>query len=186
MLFVSLLLVLLRLRVFFSKLLIIFCNVFWSYLFSQNISVRYSIPALKYILEQTLVGLARNNLNMLVILSDRIQKCCLICAFIRAGLRWASNSYLPLLFFISISRKFKHFSSFSSSIINWTCLTCLFKIWNSRDCSLDMNHACVSSTYGLYIFGARFRCNYSAMALLSKVWMWLSDETITKDNPKCP
>ena len=58
----------------------------------------------------------------------------LICTFVRAGLRWTSNSHLPLLFLIFfMSRKFKHFSPFSSSMANWMCLSCLFKIfWNSH------------------------------------------------------
>ena len=68
-LLVLLLLLLLVLRVFFSKLLIIFCNVFLSSPFSQNISVRYSISDLKYSSEQILVAFARNPLNMLVIVS---------------------------------------------------------------------------------------------------------------------
>ena len=39
--------------------------------------------------------------------------------WVRADLQWTSNSYLPLLFFnIFMSKKFKHFSSFSSSIVN--------------------------------------------------------------------
>ena len=128
-----LLLLLLVLRVFFSKLLIIFCNVFLSCPFSQNISVRYSISSLKYFSEQILVALARNPLNMLVIVSGGIQECGLICTFVRDVLRWTSDSYFPLLFFILMSRKFKHFSSFSSSMVNWMCLSCLFKMFrNSR------------------------------------------------------
>ena len=86
-----------------------------------------------------------------------MQECGLISKFVKAGLRWTSNSYIPLLFFIFISRKFKHFSSFSFSIINWMCLSCVFKIfWNSRDCSLDLNRAWVSSIFSLYVFGARY------------------------------
>ena len=165
-----LILLLLLTHVFFSKLLIIFCNVFRSCPFSQNIFVRYSISAFKYFSEQILVALARNPLNMLVIVLEGIEKC-IISTFARAGLRWTSNSYLPLLFFIFISRKFKHFSSLSSSILNWICLACLFKIvWNSRDYSLDLNRAWMSSTYRLYIFRARFKFNASAMALCSKFW----------------
>ena len=39
--------------------------------------------------------------------------------WVRADLQWTSSSYLPLLFFnIFMSKKFKHFSSFSSSIVN--------------------------------------------------------------------
>ena len=67
-LLVLLLLLWLVLRVFFSKLLIIFYG-FLSSPFSQNISVRYSISDLKYFSEQILVALARNPLNMLVIVS---------------------------------------------------------------------------------------------------------------------
>ena len=138
LLLLSLLLLLLISRVFFSKLLIIFCNVFLSCPFSQNVAVRYSISSLKYFSEQILAALARNLLNMLVIVSGGIQECGLICTFVRSGLRWTSNSYLPLLFLILMSRKFKHFSWFSSSMVNWMCLSCLFKMfWNSRDCSLD-------------------------------------------------
>ena len=134
-------------------------------------SVRYSISSLKYFSEQILVALARNPLNMLVIVSGGIQECGLICTFLRAGLRWTSNSYLPLLFYILMSRKFKHFSSLSSSMVNWMCLSCLFKMFqNSRDCSLDVDRAWVSSTYRLYVFGARFKVNASAMALCSKFW----------------
>ena len=59
------LLSLLILHPFFSKLFIIFCNVFRSCPFSQNISVRYSISGLKYFSEQNFVVLARNSLNML-------------------------------------------------------------------------------------------------------------------------
>ena len=110
LLLLLILLLLLVKRVFFSKLLIIFCNVFLSSPFLQNISVRYSITSLKYFSEQILVALARNPLNMLVIVSGGIQECGLICTFVRAGFRWTSNSYLPLLFFILMSRKFKHFS----------------------------------------------------------------------------
>ena len=86
-------------HVFFSKLLNIYCNVFLWCPFLQNISVRYSISSLKYFSEQILVALARNPLNMLVIVSGGIQECGLICTFVRAGFRWTSNSYLPLLFF---------------------------------------------------------------------------------------
>ena len=137
-----LLLLLLVPRVFFLKLQIIFCNVFLWCPFSQNVSVMYSISSLKYFSEQILVALARNTLNMLVTVSWVIQECGLICAFFRAGLRWTSNSYLPLLFFIFKSRKFKHFSSFSPSMVNWMCLSCLFKmLWNSWDCSLHVNRA---------------------------------------------
>ena len=95
---VLLLLLLSTIRVFFSRLLIVFCNVFRSYPFSQNISARYSISAIKYFSEQILVALTRNFLNMLVILLESIQECGLICTFVRAGLRWTSNSYLPLFF----------------------------------------------------------------------------------------
>ena len=80
-----------------------------------------------------------------------------LCIF-WAGLQWTSSSYLPLLVLIFLSRKFKHFSSFSSSIVNWMYLPCLFKIcWNSQDCSLDLNHARESSRYRLYVFGARLK-----------------------------
>ena len=82
--------------------------------------------------EHIFVALARNPLNMPVIVSGGILDCGLICMFVRAGLRWTSNSYLPLLFFIFMSRKFKHFSPFSSSIVNWICLSCLFKISKER------------------------------------------------------
>ena len=85
---------------------IIFCNAFLSCQFSQKISVRYSISAFKYFSEQILIARARNPLNMLVITSGGIQECGLICTFVRVGLRWTSNSYLPLFFFIFISRKF--------------------------------------------------------------------------------
>ena len=123
------LLLLVTLIVFFSKLLVIFCNVFWSYPFSQNISVRYSISALKYFSEHILAALARNPLNMLVIVEYG-----LICTFVRAGLRWTSNSYLPLLFFVFIfSKKFKHFSSSSSSITNWMCLPVYLKSFEIRE-----------------------------------------------------
>ena len=77
---------LLTLRVSFSKLLIIFCNVFRSGSFLRNISVRYSISAFKYFSGQILVTLARNPLNMLVVVSEGIQECDLICTFVRAGL----------------------------------------------------------------------------------------------------
>ena len=82
-----LLLVLLVVRVFFSKSLMIFFNVFLSCPFSQNISVRYYISALKYFSEQIFVALARNPLNMLVIVSGGIQECGLICTLVRAGFR---------------------------------------------------------------------------------------------------
>ena len=137
LLLLFLLLLLLVLRVFFSKLLIFFFNVFQSCPFSQHISVRCFLSAFKYFLEQILVALARNPLNMLVIVSGGIQEWGLICTFVRADLRWTSNSYLPLLFFIFISRKFKHFSSFSSSMVNWMRFSCLFKMfWNSKDYSI--------------------------------------------------
>ena len=69
-----------------------------------------------------------------------------------------------------MSRKFKHFSSFSSSIVNWMCLSCLFNmLWNSWDCSLDVNR--VSSTYHLYVFETRFKINAFAIALCSKFWI---------------
>ena len=87
LLLLLLLLLLLTLRVFFSKLLIIFCNVFRSCPFLRNISVRYSISAFKYFSRQILVTLARNPLNMLVVVSEGIQECDLICTFVRAGLR---------------------------------------------------------------------------------------------------
>ena len=79
---VLLLLLLLILRVLFSKLLIIFCNVFRSYSFSYNVSVRYSISAFKYSSEQILEAFARNSLNML----EDIQEFDLFCTFISAGL----------------------------------------------------------------------------------------------------
>ena len=63
-----------------------FCNVFRSYPFSKNISVRYPIPALKYFPKQILVALASNPLNLLAIVPDGIQKCGLICTFLRVGL----------------------------------------------------------------------------------------------------
>ena len=47
----------------------------------------HSISSLKYFSEQILVALARNPLNMLVIVSEGIQECDLICTFVRAGLR---------------------------------------------------------------------------------------------------
>ena len=74
-------------RVLFSKLLIIFCNVFLRCPFSQNILVRYSISSIKHFSEQILVALARNPLNMLVIVSVGIQQCGFICTFVRDGLR---------------------------------------------------------------------------------------------------
>ena len=86
-LLVLLLFLLLVLRVFFPKLLIIFCNVFLSCPFSQNISVRYSIFTLKYFSEQILVVLERNSLNMLVTVSGGVQECGLICMFVRGSLR---------------------------------------------------------------------------------------------------
>ena len=46
--------------------------------------IRYSISNLKYFSEQILVALARNPLNMLVIVSGGIQECGLICTFVRA------------------------------------------------------------------------------------------------------
>ena len=105
---VLLLLLLLILRAFFSKLLIIFCNYFRSCPFSQYIPVRYSISTLKYFSEKVLVALARNPLNMLVMVPEGTQECGLICTFVTAGLRWTTNLYLPLLLFNFISRKFKH------------------------------------------------------------------------------
>ena len=83
-----------------------------------NISAGYSISALKYFSEQILVALARNALNMLVIVSKSIQECGLICTFVKAAFRGPSNSYLPVLFVIFMSKKFKHFSSFLSCIVN--------------------------------------------------------------------
>ena len=117
-LLVLLLLLLLVLQIFFSNLLPInyLLQCFSIMSIFANISVRYSISALKYFSEQILVALTRNLLNMLVIVSGGIQVYGLICTFIRAGLQWRSKSYFPLLFFIFISRKFKHFSSFSPSI----------------------------------------------------------------------
>ena len=79
---------------FLSRVINYILQCFLWCLFFQNISVRYSISSLKYFSEQILVALARNPSNML------------------------ANSYLPLLFFILMSRKFKHFSSFSSSMVN--------------------------------------------------------------------
>ena len=61
------LLLLLVPQVFFSKLLIIFCNVLLPCLLSLNVSLRYSIFALKCFSEQILVALAINLLNTLVI-----------------------------------------------------------------------------------------------------------------------
>ena len=89
LLFLLSLLLLLVPRVFFSKLLIIkaIIIVFLSCPFSQNISVMYSISSFKYFSEQILVALARNPLNMLVIVPGGIQECDLICPFVRAGLR---------------------------------------------------------------------------------------------------
>ena len=69
--------------------------------------------------EQISVALARRTpLNMLAIASGGIQECGLICTFVRAGLRLTLNSYPEVLFFTFISRKFTHFSSFSSSMVN--------------------------------------------------------------------
>ena len=84
---------------FLFKAIIIFCNVLLSCAFSQNISARYSVSALKYFSEQILVALARNPLNMLVIASEGIQECGLLRKFARAASRWTSNSYLPFFFF---------------------------------------------------------------------------------------
>ena len=69
----------------------IFFNVFLSYPFSQNISVRYFNSAFKNFPEQIFVALARNPLNMLVTVSGDIQECGLICTFVRAGLRCYPN-----------------------------------------------------------------------------------------------
>ena len=49
--------------------------------------IRYSISTLKYFSEQILVALARNPLNMLVIVQGGIQEFALICTFVRAGFR---------------------------------------------------------------------------------------------------
>ena len=95
---VLLLLSLLSLSAFVSKLLIIFCSVSLSRPF---LSVRYSISAIKYFSERILVALARNSLNILVIVSGGIQECSLIFMFVRTALRWTSNSNLSLLFFLS-------------------------------------------------------------------------------------
>ena len=74
--FLSLILLLLLLILLsLSKLLNIFCNVFQSYTFCQNISVRYSITALKYFSEQIFVALARNLLNILLIVLEDIHEC---------------------------------------------------------------------------------------------------------------
>ena len=54
---------------------------------SQNISVSYAMSALKYFSEQILVALARNPLNMLVIVLEGRQECGLIGTLARAGLR---------------------------------------------------------------------------------------------------
>ena len=82
-----LLLLLLILLVFFTKLLIIYCNVLRSCPFSQNVSVSCSISTLKYFSEQILVALARTSLNMLLFVSEGIQECGLICTFVGDGLR---------------------------------------------------------------------------------------------------
>ena len=97
-------------------------------IFSKHISqILYFSP--KYFSEHILAALARNPLNMLVIVEHG-----LICTFVRAGLRWTSNSYLPLLFFVFIfSKKFKHFSSSSSSITNWMCLPVYLKSFEIRE-----------------------------------------------------
>ena len=83
-----------------------------------NISAGYFISALKYFSEQILVALARNAFNILVIVSKSIQECGLICTFVKFTFRGPSNSYPRLLFFIFMSKKFKHFSSFLSPIVN--------------------------------------------------------------------
>ena len=119
-------------------------------------SVKYSISALKYFSEQILVALSWNTLNILVVVSEGkqfLQECGLICTFVRAG--W--QIHISHCYFL-MSRKFKHFSSFLSSMVNRMCLSCLSKIfWNLRDCSLGLNCSWVSSTYRLYVFGARFK-----------------------------
>ena len=114
-----LLLILLVVRVFFSESLIIFFNVFLSYPFSQNISVRYSISAPKYFSEHIFVALARNPLNILVIVSGGIQECGLLCTFVRAGLRWTSNSYLSL-------EKFIDFHYFKISCFSCSVFSCVY------------------------------------------------------------
>ena len=88
--------------------------------------------------------------NMLLTVLEGI-----ICTFVRAGLRES----------LKISRKFKNFYSFSSFAVYWICLS----FGNSRDCSLDLNRAWMSSTYSLCVFEARFKINASAMALCSKL-----------------
>ena len=45
------------------------------------------LPPSKYFSEQILVVLARNSLNMLVIVPEGTQECGLIWTFVRAGLR---------------------------------------------------------------------------------------------------
>ena len=178
---VLLLLLLSTIRVFFSRLLIVFCNVFRSYPFSQNISARYSISAIKYFSEQILVALTRNFLNMLVILLESIQECGLICTFVRAGLRWTSNSYLPLFFFVFMSRKFKHFSSFSFSIVNWMCFSCLLKIsLEIRETVLDIWIAHEYHQYIIYTFLEpylrlmllQWHCVPNSECNLSIKWSW--------------
>ena len=65
---------------------------------------------------------------------EGIQEWDLNCTFVEAA--------LGVIFF---SRKFKHFSSLSTSIVNWICFSYLFKFfWNSQYCSLDLDHAWVS------------------------------------------
>ena len=49
--------------------------------------ISHSIFPFKYFSEQTLVALARNPLNMLVITREGIQKCSLIVTFVRNGLQ---------------------------------------------------------------------------------------------------
>ena len=120
--------------------------------------------------EQIFVALARNPLNMLVIVSGGMQECGLICTFVRAGLRWTSNSYLPLLFFIFISRKFKHSSSFSS-IVNWISLPCYLNLLKFSRLFLRFESRTSIINISPIRFGARSKVNASAMALCSKFWM---------------
>ena len=58
-----------------------------SYPFLQNTSAVYSFYPRKYFSEQILLALARNPLDMLVIVLEDIQECGFTSIFVRAGLR---------------------------------------------------------------------------------------------------
>ena len=153
--------------------------------FSTNISTRKFNSSSRYFSEHNFFALDTNPLKMPLINAGLTYECGFIWAFVIAFFRCILNSYFPVPVFIIVRSKMFSFRDFY--FVYFIALFCLFKIFRKLWdwCSVS-NLAWLSSTYLLYVNGAKFVARASCNALSSKRCRKTSDITTINAKPIRP